>query len=178
VAQPFDTGPAGRVVVVKDADLEIAAFTVDHAPVHPAVGYHITYKGRSVVISGDTRKTAAVQREAAGVDLLVHEALSAPLVALLIDGATKAGRTNLQKAFADIIDYHTSPEQAAEIARDAKVHYLLLNHIAPPLPLPGMEKAFLGAAPDIFSGPIRVGADGDFISLPAGSTQVDVGRRF
>ena len=29
------------------------------------------------------------------------------------------------------------PEQAAEIARDAKVRYLLLNHIAPPLPMPG-----------------------------------------
>ena len=43
---------------------------------------------------------------------------------------------------------------------------------------PGMDQAFLGSAADIFKGPIRVGQDGDFISLPAGSTQIDVSRRF
>jgi ribonuclease Z len=178
VARPFDTGAEGRVVLLKDADLEIAAFLVDHAPVHPAVGYRIAYKGRSVVLSGDTRKSAAVQREAAGVDLLVHEALSAPLMAALEAGAVEAGRANLKKIFADVVDYHSSPEQAAEIARDAKVGYLLLNHIAPPLPFPGLESAFLGRASEIYSGPLRVGIDGDFVSLPAGSSQVMFGRRF
>jgi ribonuclease BN (tRNA processing enzyme) len=111
-------------------------------------------------------------------DLLVHEALSAPLVGILNEAAVRAGRANLQKIFADIVDYHTSPEQAAEVARDAGVRYLLLNHIAPPLPLPGLEKAFLGGAPDVYRGPIRVGSDGDFVSLPAGTTEVKASRRF
>ena len=175
--RPFDTGAEGRVVVLKDADLEIVAFPVDHEPVHPAVGYRISYKGRSAVLSGDTRKTQSVQREAAGVDLLVHEALSGPMVAVLGEAAGQAGRPKLQKIFADIVGYHSSPEEAAEIARDAKVGYLLLNHIAPPLPLPGMEKAFLGKAPEIYGGPIRVGADGDFVSLPAGTKDVTLTRR-
>ncbi len=177
-AKPFDTGTGGRVVVLKDPDLEIVAFAVDHAPVHPAVGYRIVYKGRSVVLSGDTRKAASVQREAAGVDLLVHEALSEPLMAILENGARQAGRANLQKVFADVVGYHTTPQQAAEVARDAKVGYLLLNHITPPLPIPGMESTFLGNAADIYRGSIRVGMDGDFVSLPAGSTQTRVSRRF
>lgn len=177
-AQPFALGADGRVVVIKDADLEIVAFSVDHAPVHPAMGYRISYKGRSLVISGDTKKSAAVQREAKGVDLLVHEALSAPLVALLGQAAEGAGRPHLKKVMADVIDYHTSPEQAAETARDAGVGYLLLNHIAPPLPLPGLEKVFLGQAPELFNGPIRIGIDGDFVTLPAGSQQREVSRRF
>lgn len=175
---PFTAPEVGHLVLLKDADLEITAFNVDHAPVHPAVGYAIRYKGRSVVLSGDTKKSTAVQREAEGVDVLVHEALSAPMVGLLEQGAASAGRANVKKLMADIVDYHTSPEQAAETARDARVKFLLLNHIAPPLPLPGMEKAFLGTAPDIFSGPLRVGADGDFLSLPVGSTDIQVGRRF
>ena len=175
---PFVTEPSGRVVLLKDGDLEIAAFSVDHAPVHPAVGYRISYKGRSVVLSGDTRKSAAVQREAMGVDLLVHEALSEPLMAMLGEAAARAQRPQLRKLFADIVDYHSSPEQAAETARDAKVGYLLLNHIAPPLPLPGLEKAFLGDAEKRYDGPIRVGADGDFVSLPVGSKQINVSRRF
>ncbi len=177
-ALPFVPGADGRLVVLKDADLEVIAFTVDHGPVHPAVGYRFNYKGRSVVISGDTKKSAAIQREAAGVDVLVHEALSRPLTALLKEGAMQAGRTNLVKIFDDITNYHTSPEEAAETARDAKVAYLLLNHITPPLPLPALEKAFLGEAPNIYGGPLRVGTDGDFLSLPAGSTAINFTRRF
>ena len=178
LALPFTVGADGRVVVLKDADLEISAFVVDHKPVHPAVGYRIVYKGRSLVLSGDTKKSAAVQREAAGVDVLVHEALSKPLVAVFRQGAVQAGRQNLVKIFDDILDYHTSPEEAAESARDAKARYLVLNHIVPLLALPGLEKAFVGKAPEIFNGPLRVATDGNFLSLPAGSTEIGFTRRF
>lgn len=178
VAQTFLPGADGRVVVLKDRDLEIVAFVVDHAPIHPAVGYRISYKGRTVVLSGDTKKSAAVEREANGIDLLVHEALSESLMAVLEAGAGAAGRPRLKKIFNDVLDYHTTPEQAAETARDAKVRYLLLHHIVPALPLPGMEQAFLGDAGKIYTGPIRVGSDGDFVSLPAGSIDITVKRRF
>ena len=178
IAKPFAMGADGRVAVLKEGDLEIVAFTVDHAPARPAVGYRVSYKGRSLVISGDTKKSSAVLREAAGVDLLVHEALSPPLVGVLKDAAAKAGRNNLLKIFDDILDYHATPEQAAETARDAKARYLLLNHIVPPLPLPGMETAFVGGAPSIYGGPIRVGLDGNFFSLLPGSTEIKLSRRF
>jgi ribonuclease Z len=177
-AQTFQTVADQPTVVLREGDLEITAFAVDHAPVHPAVGYRIRYKGRSVLISGDTKKSATVQREAAGVDLLLHEALSQPLMAVLEAGAAQAGRPKLRKIFNDVLNYHSTPEQAAEVARDARVRYLLLHHIVPALPVPGMEQAFLGDAPKIYSGPIRVGADGDFFSLPAGSTEIMVDRRF
>lgn len=178
-AKPFTPGADGRVVLLKDADLEVVAFNVDHAPVHPAVGYRIQYKGRSVVLSGDTRQSAAVQREAAGVDLLVHEALSPKLVAALSSAAEKAGRTHLKKIFGDIVDYHATPEQAAETARDAKVGYLLFNHIVPVVPpLPGLETAFMGDAGKIYGGPVRLGIDGDFISMLPGTQDVQHSRRF
>ncbi|MFN0186009.1 MAG: MBL fold metallo-hydrolase [Aquabacterium sp.] len=174
----FTLGPEGRVVVLREDDLEVVAFAVDHAPVHPAVGYRIAYKGRVVVISGDTKASTAVRREARGADLLVHEALSPALVAALREGARRTGRTHLVKIFDDIPDYHATPRQAAETARDAGARYLLLNHIVPALPLPGLEQAFLGGADDIFTGPLKVGRDGDFISMPAGSTAIQATRRF
>jgi ribonuclease Z len=99
-------------------------------------------------------------------------------MAFLQDAAGQAGRANLQKILGDVVDYHSSPEDAAQTARDAKVGYLLLYHTAPPLRIPGMEKAFLGDAKAIYQGPIQVGKDGDFISLPAGSTEVTSSRRF
>ncbi len=174
----FDiTDPDGRVVLLDEPDLQIVAFRVDHAPVHPAVGYRIRYKDRTAVLSGDTRKCAAVQREARGVDLLVHEALSPRLVGILERSAAKAHRDNLARVFHDIPGYHTTPEQAAEIARDAGVRLLLLNHIVPTLPIPGSEAAFLGQAGRIYGGKIRVGIDGDFVSLPSGSKSIEVHNR-
>jgi len=178
-AKPFATDDAGEpLVLLRDGDLEISAFTVDHAPVHPAVGYRIRYKGRTVVLSGDTKQSAAVQRAAAGADLLLHDALSEPMLAAVLQAAQAQGRTNLAKIFHDITDYHSTPVQAAETARDAGVRFLLLHHIVPPLPLPGMDAAFLGNAPTIFPGPMRVGRDGDLLSLPAGSTEVTLRSSF
>ena len=177
-AKPFAAGSGEPVSLIKDGELEILAFKVDHRPVDPAVGYRISYKGRSVVISGDSKKAASIQAAAKGVDLLVHEALSPQMVGLLRQAAEKAGRPKLAKIFADIVDYHATPEQAAETARDAQVGMLLLNHIAPPLPLPGMEEVFAGQAPKIYTGPFKVGIDGDFITMPAGSKEIRAGKRF
>jgi len=178
VARSFEVvEPEGRVVLLQEPDLEIVAFAVQHDPVHPAVGYRIRYKDRTAVLSGDTRSSPAVAREARAVDLLVHEALSETLVGVLERSAARAGRSNLAAVFHDIPGYHTTPEQAAETARDAGVGFLLLNHIVPALPLPGQEQAFLGRAGEIFAGPIRVGVDGDFVSLPAGSKAIEPGRR-
>jgi ribonuclease Z len=178
VARAFDVAePDGRVVVLDEPDLEIVAFSVQHDPVHPAVGYRIRYKDRTAVLSGDTRSCPAVVREARGVDLLVHEALSPTLVGVLERSAAQAGRSNMAAVFHDIPGYHTTPEQAAATARDAGVGFLLLNHIAPALPLPGQDQVFLGDAGRIFAGPIKVGIDGDFLSLPAGSKAIEAGRR-
>jgi ribonuclease Z len=155
----------------------VVAFAVDHAPVHPALGYRIRYRDRTVVLSGDTRRSDAVRREAEGADLLVHDALSRPLLARLARAAEAARRPNLVKLFADIVDYHATPEEAAETARDAGVGYLLLNPIVPPLPMTALETAFLGDAPRLWNGPIRVGRDGDFVSLPAGSRAISLTHR-
>ncbi|MCA3749884.1 MAG: MBL fold metallo-hydrolase, partial [Phenylobacterium sp.] len=64
-ARPFaiGTGPA-QVTLIDEPDLKIRAFPVDHAPVSPAVGYIVEYKGRKAVISGDTDITASVEQAA------------------------------------------------------------------------------------------------------------------
>jgi len=177
-ARPFDLpAGSGRQVLLSEPDLEIVAFAVDHGPIHPAVGYRIRYKDRSVVISGDTSKSAAVARESQGVDLLVHEALSPQLLALLEQGLDRAGRKNLAQIMHDVLNYHTTPEEAAEMAQAAGVKALVFNHIVPPLPLSALEPVFLQRAGQIYAGPLRIGADGDWFSLPAGSRAVEMGRR-
>ena len=164
--------PAGAdsVVVLEEDGVKITAFRVDHGPVEPALGYRFDYKGRSVVISGDTSVSPVVAAQAKGVDLLVHEALSPELVKLLQDGAIRAGRPKRAKIMADIPNYHTSPLEAAKIAQSSGAKALLLTHIVPPLPLRALEGPFLGKARDAYDGPLWIARDGDLLSMPAGGT--------
>jgi ribonuclease Z len=176
VAMPFSTTEAD-VTVIDDGGLTIKAFKVEHAPVEPAVGYRVTYKGRTAVISGDTKASAVVEAQAQGVDLLVHEALSPALVGLIGDAAKTAGKANIAKIMHDILDYHTSPEEAAGIASRAKAKFLLLYHIVPPLPLSALEGPFVGRAREIYQGPLNVGRDGDLVSMPAGGGDITIMNR-
>jgi ribonuclease Z len=83
-----------------------------------------------------------------------------------------SGRTNIANITADILDYHTWPEEAARIAADAGVKHLLFYHIIPPLPVSILNKAFLGDAEKFFDGTITIGTDGLMFSMPTGSDTV------
>ncbi len=173
VARPFHFPPGKNEAVIIDADdIRITAFQVDHAPVEPAVGYRFDYKGRSVVISEDTVPCQSLLHQARGVDLLVHEALQPAMVSIVQDLAQKIGRHNTARIMGDIMHYHTSPEDAAKIANEAGVRYLLLTHILPPLPVSILKAAFLGDARKFYHGPINIGEDGLFLTLPAGDKKI------
>jgi ribonuclease Z len=174
----FTADPNGPdVLVLEKPGLKVWAFPVKHDPVEGAVGYRFDYKGRSVVISGDTGPTERLVRAAKNVDLLVHEGLAPNLVAMQGDAAKRAGRDNYIHIFHDILDYHTSPETAAREAKEAGAKAVLFYHIIPPLPVRALEGPFLGRSREIFGGPMKVGHDGDFASLPAGSHEIQWSNR-
>ncbi len=167
---------AGPGVVWNRDGLVISGFAVNHAPVAPAWGYRISYKGRVVVVSGDTAPTAAVASAAKGADLLIHEALQPRLIAGITRGLDGSGQPRTAQITRDILNYHTTPEQAADLAARAGVRELVLTHIAPPLPSRLFHPAFLGDAPARFAGPIRIADDGLRLFLPAGSTAIAADR--
>ncbi len=172
-AHPFAADAAQPdVTLIDQSDLKVIAFPVDHGPVKPAVGYLFIYKGRRVVISGDTAPSARLEAASRDADVLVHEGLSPELVAVQRQAALAHGRTNLAAILHDILSYHTTPEQAAAIAERAHVRFLLFSHVIPPLPLEALEGPFLGKSRQIFHGPIQVGRDGDILTLPAGTTEI------
>jgi ribonuclease Z len=174
IARPFPVPAEGELATVYDAgDLKIQALVVDHGPVKPAVGYLFTYKDRSLLVSGDTSKSANVQKFAQGVDLLVHEALARNIVGLMHDTAANVGADSLAKITEDIQNYHATPVEAAEVARDAGVGHLLYYHIVPPLIFPGMDAVWLDGVAAVFSN-YTLGQDGTAFSLPAGSSNINL----
>lgn len=165
-------GPAGSQTVFKDDDLTITAIRVDHAPVDPAFGYRIDYKDRSVAISGDTVFHPGFVASSSDVDLMIHEALNPKMVSAIGTKLAERGQTNNAKIFADILDYHASPLDAARAADEAGAEQLLLTHIVPPLPSRILHTLFLGDAKKAFDGPITIGQDGLLLMLPAGSQEI------
>ena len=171
-AIPFVAPLNGELITVFQGDgLVVEALRVDHEPVSPAVGYLFSYAGRTVLISGDTAQSDNLTRFAEGVDLLVHEALSPGLVGMMETTAKELDSPILAKIFYDIPDYHASPREAAETARDAGVGHLLYYHIVPPIVVPGQETLWLNGAGEIFPN-YTVGYDGVSFSLPVNSTEI------
>ena len=171
-----NSGP--NVTLIDEPDLKVIAFPVNHHPVEPAVGYLFIYKNRRVAISGDTAASPRLVAAAHGADVLVHEGLSPALVEMQRQAALNHHRANLAAIMHDILSYHTTPEQAAAEAEQAHVRYLLFTHIIPPLPMRALEGPWLGNARSLFHGTIRVGHDGDFLSLPAGTDEIRRSNRF
>jgi len=173
-ARPFSLSPEedASVVVVDEGGLKITAFKVNHAPVSPAVGYRFDYKGRSLVISGDTVPSPSLKKQSQGVDVLVHDAMQVSMIKILHDLAGYSPSPSLAKITADIPSYHTTPEEAAKIASEAGVKQLILYHISPPIPNPLLNNMFLGDAGKYYSGPITIGEDGMLVSLPSGSDKI------
>jgi len=177
-ARPFDTPTPGQAVTIwEDGGVKIQALRVEHAPVEPAVGYRFDYAGRSILITGDTIRSAEIERMAKDVDVLVHEALAPNIVKVMKKSAEAAGATANAKILHDILDYHVSPADAAASAEVAGAKHLLFYHVVPALILPGMDVAFLDGVSDAYSGDVTLGEDGTHIALPAGSDEIDVRSR-
>lgn len=147
--------------------LRITAFPVHHEPISPAYGYRIEYKGRIVVISGDTVKSQAVEKNAEGADLLLHDSLSKTMILAAAGMADAAGQKRRAAMARDIVTYHTTPVEAAETAAAAHVATLVLTHVVPSLRNDAQEKQFLTGTAEVFSGKIVIARDGMRFDLPA-----------
>jgi ribonuclease Z len=139
--------------VLDDGDVRVSAAPTDHRPVEPSIAFRIEHEGRAVVLAGDTVPCAGLDRLCAGAEALVHTVIRADLVAAV-------GLPRLH----DILDYHSSVEQAAQTAERAGVGTLVLTHYVPAL-VPGSEDAWRAVAAAHFSGRIELGDDLHTVTL-------------
>lgn len=180
VANPAGFGGLARVidpaqqggVVYSGGGVTIRVFLVDHNPIKPAFGYRVDYKERSVTISGDTKYSANLVDAAKGSDVLFHEALNKKMIAAIGTKLAERGQANNAQIMQDIQNYHASPEDAARAAKEAGVGTLVLYHLVPAPPAKAIEPLFLGDAPKVFPGTLKVSKDGMIVSLPSGGKDV------
>jgi ribonuclease Z len=128
----------GRQVPVPGIEpVRITATPVLHGDVSTvALRFENEATGRSIVYSADTEPCPALARLAAGADILIHEA------------------TGEERG-------HSSPRQAAEIAREAGVTQLVLIHY----PIYGVDLEAWRAEAARFHGRVTLAHDGDVYPL-------------
>jgi ribonuclease Z len=137
----------GEEIAYDRGGVKITAFEVDHAPVKPALGYRVDYAGRSVVLSGDTRFSENLIRQAQGVDLLVHE--------VFVPETLQRAGVPPERA-KNIVGYHLTPEQAGEVFTRVKPKLAVYSHICMPTAL---EKDLLIPTRKTYTGPLELGED-------------------
>ncbi|MFO1081123.1 MAG: MBL fold metallo-hydrolase [Reyranellaceae bacterium] len=136
-------------------DCEISAHRTDHSPVHPTLGYRITQGGVVAALAGDTIPCPGLDELCRGADVYVQTVIRQELVK----------RVPSQR-FQDILDYHSTVEQAAQTAQKAGVGTLMLTHYVPEL-RPGQEEEWRAIAAAHFGGRIVLGDDLTSVSVPA-----------
>jgi ribonuclease Z len=178
VVLPPKPGPSGAATATawKAGDLTVTAIVVAHEPVTPAYAYRFDYHGRSVVISGDTRKHPPLAVAAKGADVLIHEAQNAEMTRQMVQGLKAMGNPRMASVMADTMSYHTTPVEAADLARAAGVRQLVLYHLTQSgLPFYTPE-AFTRGMDSGGKLDWRLAKDGMTIELPAGSTEIRYGQ--
>lgn len=129
------------------ADAQVSVHRTDHRPVTPTVGYRIERAGAVVALAGDTVPCDELDTMCAEADVYVQTVVRDDLVRLVPNARLQ-----------DILDYHSTVEQAAMTAARAGVGTLVLTHYVPP-PAAGQEHEWRELAAAHFDGSIVVGGD-------------------
>ncbi|WP_392565382.1 MBL fold metallo-hydrolase [Utexia brackfieldae] len=106
--------------LVYDKDgVKIYSFNNDHGDkIKPSYGYRIVYRDHVVVISGDTRYSPEVVKQATGADILIHSVSMTSPELLKANPGYKAIAAHL-----------SAPEDAAQVFNQARPKLVILSHI-------------------------------------------------
>lgn len=128
-------------------DVRVTCAPVHHFPVEPAIGYRIEAEGKAVVVAGDTRPCDALDQLCSGADIYVQTVVRTDLV-------KSVPAPRLQ----DVLDYHSSCEEAGQTAERCGVKTLVLTHFVPALAA-GTEEEWRTLAKEHFDGEVVIAND-------------------
>lgn len=150
-------------------DLTITSFAAAHHPIEPAVSYRFDYRGRSVVITGDTIVNDELRAQTKDVDLLFSDALSPPIIGALQAATADAGRSRLSKILGDIQTYHASTESVIALTTENNIGLTALYHLVPGPRNVVMEAVFTRG----FDDKLTLTEDGMWFNLPSNSELIE-----
>lgn len=133
-------------------DVTVSVHATDHRPVAPTIGFRIEHDGVVGALAGDTIPCDGLYDMCKDADIYVQTVLREDLV------RTFAPLVPTGDRFLDILDYHSTVQQAGQTAANCNVKTLLLTHFVPAIQ-PGQEDEWRAMAAEHFAGEIVVGPD-------------------
>jgi ribonuclease Z len=128
-------------------DTVVKVGKTDHKPVEPTVAFRFEDGGKTAVLGGDGVPCPGLDELCQGADAYVQTVLREDLVRMVPN-----------PRFQEILDYHSSVEDAARTATKAGVGTLVLTHYIPGM-ASGQEDEWRAIAAEYFSGKIVLGDD-------------------
>lgn len=157
---------SSKIVYEKDGVI-VYAFYVNHVPVEPAVGYRLEYKGKSIVISGDTADSEFLKKQSFGTDYLISEVMNKSMIAKIETAYDSINNSRLSKIMKDIQLYHIDAFELGNLAEEAKVKTLVLTHMIPFVSGYVQTKAiYKDPIQKVYHGDLIIGHDGKRIEIP------------
>jgi ribonuclease Z len=150
IVEVTEVTPGDRLEV-GSAQLRVGA--TDHRPVEPTVAYRVEDDGHSVVLGGDGVPCEGLDELCTDADVYVQTVIRDDLVRMVPNAR-----------FQDIVDYHSSVEDAARTAARAGVGTLVLTHYVPPM-APDQADDWRALAAAHFTGEIVLGDDLTTVTL-------------
>jgi ribonuclease BN (tRNA processing enzyme) len=125
---------------------------------YQSLSYRFDLPDRSIVFTGDTGPSPAVETLATGADLLVSELIDLPNTLMKLDVFAKTLQPHAKAEWAEHFEkQHLVPEKIGELARRAGVGAVIVSHLAGT-----REDAILRYVTDIarhYDGPIVIAGD-------------------
>ncbi len=137
-------------------DVKISVHETDHRPVAPTIGFRFEHDGKVAALAGDTIPCQGLYDMCQSADIYVQTVLREDLVRAFAPLVPTGDR------FLDILDYHSTVQQAGQTAAKCNVKTLLLTHFVPAIQ-PGQEDEWRAMAAEHFSGEIVIGPDLTFV---------------
>ena len=111
-----------------------------------------------------------------GADVIIHEAQNADMTRQMASGLAALGNGRMSSLMTDTLSYHTTPVEAADLARAAGVRALVLSHLTQAGLAFYTPEAFTKGMDDGGKLDWRLAVDGMTIDLPVGSDEVRFGK--
>lgn len=141
--------------------INVTAMRNMHPPITDSFALRFEANGKSVVLSGDTAYMPEMAAFAKGADLLVHEAMLRDGVEALCARMTNGD----ERLRSHILNSHTDASDAGQIAQNARVKQLALNHFVPDGDPDFTDAHWEQAVRKHWDGPLHLGQDGMVIPL-------------
>lgn len=153
--------PGIRVTSVQNSHYSFAPASPEDAK-YRSLSYRFDMPERSIVYSGDTGPSTAVEQLATGADLLIVEMMNADAVLsslkVVAPNMPPSAREGLRR---HLVGHHVSAEQVGELASRARAKRVVITHISPAVVTDEQDAAYKTDIAKRFRGAVEIANDLD-----------------